>query len=136
LDQVKQQASKSKCEKDLSASNYIKVLFRSANFLTRKHWAVCENLEDFMKNFLGKDLQMDAVRTHLELNPNIAYTSPSSVQEILESLSSVFENDILQALRSSACCADEQMSQQMRVTEISLPLLPSFFMREKCKMSS
>ncbi len=105
LDMVKEHASETSCEKDLCASNYMKVLFKSAYFLTRKRWAVGENLEDFVKNFLGKDLEINAVVKYLELNPNIAYTSPLSVQEVLESLSFVFEDDILQDLRSAACYA-------------------------------
>lgn len=58
-----------------------------------------------MKNFLVQDWKIDAVVKHLHFNPNITYTSPSSVQELLESLSFVFEDDILQSLRSAASYA-------------------------------
>lgn len=92
-------------------------LFQSAFFMIRKNWALCENLDDLIVNLLGKDLQHQGITDYLNFNPNVRYTSPSSVQDIIDSLSFVIENDILSSLRNADCyslMADESTDEGNR----------------------
>ena len=81
--------------------DYMEALFKSANFMIRKRWAVSDNLQDLITNLLGNDLEYTVVSDHIKLQQNLTYTSPSSVSDIIESLAFAFEDEVLQSLRKA-----------------------------------
>ncbi|KAH3701720.1 hypothetical protein DPMN_076713 [Dreissena polymorpha] len=50
---------------------YMTILFQSAFYMNRKNWALSDNLDDFILNFLMNDLQIQFVCDFLKINPNV-----------------------------------------------------------------
>ena len=96
-------------EKQRRSAAYMEVLFKTTFFMIKRRWAVSDNLDEMIQ-FLANDLNFSKVTDHLEVYPNAKYTSHMSVSEIVQSISGVLEEDILNDLRQAewfALLADE-----------------------------
>ncbi|XP_053390185.1 uncharacterized protein LOC128553096 isoform X2 [Mercenaria mercenaria] len=91
--------------KKILNKNYLETLFCTSYFMLRKRWALTDNLEDFMKNFLASDIQNEMVKQYVQENPKLTYTSPLSIQDIIKSIAFAFEDDTLKAIRDAKCYA-------------------------------
>lgn len=103
-------------EQKKRAAAYIETLIKTAYFMIRKRWALSDNLSE-MIDFLGNDLRMSQITHHLEVNPSIKYTSHTSVQEIIASISLTLEKETLDALREAtwfSLLADESSDEGNR----------------------
>ncbi|XP_062569444.1 uncharacterized protein LOC134231500 [Saccostrea cucullata] len=79
---------------------YLETLFKTTIFMLSKRWAITDNLKDMIK-FLGDELKYKPVADYFDYHPTITYTSPSSVQDIVSSLSFSIESEILEAIRKA-----------------------------------
>lgn len=65
-----------------------------------KRWAITDNLSNMIK-FLESELNNKPVADHLVHHQAITYSSPSSVQEIVASLSFSVESELLKSIREA-----------------------------------
>jgi hypothetical protein len=96
---------------------YLETLFRTSHFMLRKRWALTDNLEDFIKNFLASDIKNEMVKQYVNENRKLTYTSPSSIQDIVKSIAFAFEDEILKQIRDAKCyalMADESTDESNR----------------------
>lgn len=100
LQKLKQQNDAFKEEDKKRNLEYLGTLFKTAIYMLYKRWAITDNLSD-MTELLGNELNYKHVADHLVHHPTITYTSPSSVQEIVASLSFSIESELLESIREA-----------------------------------
>nr|XP_022338341.1 E3 SUMO-protein ligase KIAA1586-like isoform X3 [Crassostrea virginica] len=103
-------------EKKKKGRVYIETLIKTAYFMIKKRWALSDNLGE-MIDFMGTELGMTQITDHLEINPNLKYTSHASVQEIVASISLTIEQETLEAVREAtwySLLADESSDEGNR----------------------
>lgn len=91
-------------------------MIKTAYFMIKKRWALSDNLGE-MIDFMGTELGMTQITDHLEINPNLKYTSHASVQEIVASISLTIEQETLEAVREAtwySLLADESSDEGNR----------------------
>ena len=76
--------------KSVKIFKYMKARLKSAYFLTRKRWVISYNLQDLVTNFLANDFEYHVVLDFVKHQPYLTYTSPSSVNDIIESIAFAF----------------------------------------------
>lgn len=89
-----------KLERKTLNRNFIKKLFKCANFMIHKQWALSENFSDFV-TFVSH-LGVDDILCHIETASQTAtYLSLTSVTEIITILSERIERHLLLSLRNA-----------------------------------
>lgn len=97
-------------------SKFVKILY----FMIKKQWAVSDNFESLVR-FLGANLDDEDIKKHLQsCGKNATYLSHISVESIVNSISTLFEQELLAKL---ACadfftlmadeCTDESQREQL-----------------------